>query len=101
MDRKILVEVPDEGYWRRQIRCQAACPVQTDARGYVRAIAAGAVEAAFQGKQGAVLWSVSADDGKKLAEYKLESAPVFDGMIAARNRIYISLQDGSIVCFGK
>ena len=59
------------------------------------------IESAFLGKQGAVLWSVSAADGKTLAEYKLESAPIFDGMIAARNRIYISLQDGSIVCFGK
>jgi len=33
------VEVPDTDYWRRQIRCQDACPVGTDARGYVRAIA--------------------------------------------------------------
>ena len=58
-------------------------------------------EAAFLGKQGAVIWSVSAADGKTLAEYKLGSSPVFDGMIAARSRIFISLQDGSIVCFGK
>jgi NADPH-dependent glutamate synthase beta subunit-like oxidoreductase/ferredoxin len=34
------VEIPDVGYWRRQIKCQDACPVHTDARGYVRAIAA-------------------------------------------------------------
>ncbi len=33
------VELPDAAYWRRQIRCQDACPVHTDARGYVRAIA--------------------------------------------------------------
>ncbi len=33
------VEIPDTDYWRRQIRCQDACPVGTDARGYVRAIA--------------------------------------------------------------
>jgi NADPH-dependent glutamate synthase beta subunit-like oxidoreductase len=33
------VEVPDVQYWRRQIKCQEACPVHTDARGYVRAIA--------------------------------------------------------------
>ena len=58
-------------------------------------------EAAFLGNQGAVLWQVSAADGKTLAEYKLDSSPVFDGMIAARSRIYISLQDGSLVCFGK
>src|SRR5262245_40752175 len=33
------VELPDLNYWRRQIKCQDACPVHTDARGYVRAIA--------------------------------------------------------------
>ena len=40
-------------------------------------------------------------NGKTVAEYELESSPVFDGMIAARSRIFISLQDGSLVCFGK
>src|SRR5262245_15718019 len=40
-------EIPDVGYWRRQIRCQDACPVHTDARGYVRAIAAGDYRRAY------------------------------------------------------
>jgi NADPH-dependent glutamate synthase beta subunit-like oxidoreductase len=35
------VELADVAYWRRQIKCQDACPVHTDARGYVRAIADG------------------------------------------------------------
>jgi NADPH-dependent glutamate synthase beta subunit-like oxidoreductase len=35
------VEQADVEYWRRQIKCQAACPVHTDARGYVRAVAEG------------------------------------------------------------
>lgn len=39
--------IPDEEYWRRQIKCQYACPVHTDARGYVRAIAAGDYEKAY------------------------------------------------------
>jgi len=43
----IQVQVPDEAYWRRQIKCQDACPVHTDARGYVRAIAAGDFESAY------------------------------------------------------
>ena len=37
----IHVEVPGEGYHRGLISCQVACPVHTDARGYVRAIADG------------------------------------------------------------
>lgn len=48
MKGQVSVEVPDEDYWRRQIRCQAACPVQTDARGYVRAIADGSFEDAYR-----------------------------------------------------
>jgi len=43
----IRVEVPDQTYWRKQIKCQYACPVNTDARGYVRAIAAGDFESAY------------------------------------------------------
>lgn len=45
--KPIRVEVPDDEYWRRQIKCQFACPVNTDARGYVRAIAAGDFESAY------------------------------------------------------
>ena len=43
----IQIEVPDDDYWRRQIKCQYACPVNTDARGYVRAIAEGDFESAY------------------------------------------------------
>jgi len=41
------VEIPTTGYWRRQIKCQYACPVRTDARGYVRAIAEGDPQRAY------------------------------------------------------
>ncbi len=41
------VELPDVDYWRRQIRCQDACPVHTDARGYVRAVAEGDFRRAY------------------------------------------------------
>jgi hypothetical protein len=39
--------VPGEGYHRQLISCQVACPVHTDARGYVRAIADGRFEEAY------------------------------------------------------
>ena len=41
------VAIPDEGYFRELVKCQSACPVGTDARGYVRAIAAGDYEQAY------------------------------------------------------
>ena len=42
------VAVPGQGYHRQLISCQVACPVHTDARGYVRAIAAGRFEEAYR-----------------------------------------------------
>ncbi|MBI5084477.1 MAG: FAD-dependent oxidoreductase [Acidobacteria bacterium] len=43
----LRVDVPGEGYHRNLISCQVACPVHTDARGYVRAIAEGRLEEAY------------------------------------------------------
>ncbi len=43
----IEVSIPDIGYWKDQIKCQVACPVHTDSRGYVRAIADGEDELAY------------------------------------------------------
>ncbi|MCW5976791.1 MAG: FAD-dependent oxidoreductase [Bryobacteraceae bacterium] len=45
---RYAVTIADEEYWRRQIKCQYACPVHTDARGYVRAIAEGDYERAYR-----------------------------------------------------
>ncbi|MBC8218389.1 MAG: PQQ-binding-like beta-propeller repeat protein [Planctomycetes bacterium] len=56
-------------------------------------------EAALLGKDGAVLWAVSAEDGAKLCEYKLASPPVFDGMAAANGRLYLATRDGRVSCF--
>ncbi len=44
---RYLVRIPDAGFWREQIKCQFTCPVHTDARGYVRAIAEGDFERAY------------------------------------------------------
>jgi formate dehydrogenase beta subunit len=41
------VTLPDDGYFRELVKCQSACPVGTDARGYVRAIAKGDYEKAY------------------------------------------------------
>ncbi len=60
-----------------------------------------AAEAAYEGKKGASLWAVSAEDGSKLAEYRLDSPPAFDGLIAAGGRLYLSTLDGRIVCMSE
>ena len=55
-------------------------------------------EQAWLGKQGALLYVVSADTGKKLSEYKIPTIPVWDGMITANGRLYLSLKSGTVVC---
>jgi len=42
------VELPDLDYYQQAIKCQAACPVRTDARAYIIAIAAGDTERAYR-----------------------------------------------------
>jgi outer membrane protein assembly factor BamB len=54
--------------------------------------------AAFEGKKGCHLWSYRADNGKREEKYHLEHLPVFDGMIAVKNKILISTEDGSLIC---
>jgi hypothetical protein len=39
--------------------------------------------AAFEGERGAILVAVSRDNGEKLAVYRLDFVPRFDGLIAA------------------
>ncbi len=41
--------------------------------------------------------AVSARDGERLSELPLAHPPVFDGLIAAGSRLYVSLRDGSLV----
>jgi hypothetical protein len=60
-----------------------------------------AQDAAWRGKMGAVLWVVSADDGQKLAEYKLDDLPVWDGMSVAGGRLFMSLKNGTVICWDK
>jgi hypothetical protein len=56
---------------------------------------------AFEGRLGGRLWVMSTADGERLAEYELDHAPAFDGLIAAQGRLYISGQDGHLTCMGE
>ena len=65
-----------------------------------REVAAKATEQvnALKGQKGALLLSFSIADGKKHSNLRLESCPVFDGMAAAENKLFISMMDGSVMC---
>ncbi|MEJ2246411.1 MAG: PQQ-binding-like beta-propeller repeat protein, partial [Acidobacteriota bacterium] len=53
----------------------------------------------LQGKEGGLMWAVSAKNGKKLSEYKLDSLPVWDGMIAAGGKLYMTTMNGEVACY--
>ena len=56
---------------------------------------------AFEDRAGAKLQVVSTEDGAQLADYELDRVPSFDGMIAAEGRLYMTTNDGYVVCMGK
>ena len=64
------------------------------------AFPAGDLHQAYEGRMGGIVWAASALTGEKIAETKLSAAPAWDGMAVANGRLYISLQDGSVVCLG-
>ena len=55
---------------------------------------------ALEGRKGGQLLAISAADGKKLAALELGAAPTFDGMAAAKGRLYLTTLDGKVLCLG-
>ena len=53
---------------------------------------------AWRGDKGGILYAAAAGDGKKLAQIEIPAPTVFDGMAAAQGRLFLSLQDGSVIC---
>jgi hypothetical protein len=51
----------------------------------------------LKGELGAVLLAVS-KSGERLAEWKLDSLPVFDALAAANGKLYYSAMDGTVRC---
>ncbi|MCX7017211.1 MAG: PQQ-binding-like beta-propeller repeat protein [Candidatus Sumerlaeota bacterium] len=83
-DRLIVAGYPDVG---RKNADELSYSNESDAR------------AALQGEKGVYLRVASAEDGKTLAEYPLESVPVFDGLSAANGRLFLAMKNGAIQCW--
>ena len=56
-------------------------------------------EQSLAGRRGGLLMAVSTTSGEELAKYELDAPPVFDGMAAAEEKLFISTTDGKVVCF--
>jgi hypothetical protein len=88
--------------WWKQIPIQAWAMVKTEDVLFVAGAPgdASVSQAALDGKAPGMLLAVSSADGTMLSETALPSMPVWDGMAAARGKLYITLTDGSTVCLG-
>jgi hypothetical protein len=47
------------------------------------------------------LWVVSSVDGTKTEDIALDAPPTYDGLALAAGHIYVSLQNGKLICLGK
>jgi outer membrane protein assembly factor BamB len=56
--------------------------------------------AAFEGRLGSLLQVFSANDGTLRSSYRLASPPAFDGLSASAGRLYLTTQDGNLLCLG-
>ncbi len=50
--------------------------------------------------QGGEIWVLSAKDGKQQGTFKLKAPPTHDGLAVAHGKIFVTLQNGSVVCLG-
>ncbi|NOX55465.1 MAG: PQQ-binding-like beta-propeller repeat protein [Planctomycetes bacterium] len=49
--------------------------------------------------EGSELMAISSKDGSILARYPLDSPPILDGLAAASGKLYLSLENGQVVCW--
>jgi hypothetical protein len=56
---------------------------------------------AVEGGTGGVLAIASVADGTPRKMTRLEAPPVWDGMAAAKGRLYIATADGKVICLGE
>jgi outer membrane protein assembly factor BamB len=57
--------------------------------------------ATFEGRRGGILRALSSETGETIQERLLDSPPVWNGMAAANNHLYVSTRDGALLCFGE
>ncbi|MHC4437988.1 MAG: outer membrane protein assembly factor BamB family protein [Planctomycetota bacterium] len=91
------------GQWEKSVDIQVRAMVMADNVLFVAGPSADAMTGpqAPDEKQGNLLIVISASDGGELAQYQLDSFPVFDGIAAAYGQLFISMKDGSLLCLAE
>ncbi|MFQ6131720.1 MAG: PQQ-binding-like beta-propeller repeat protein [Armatimonadota bacterium] len=101
---RLFAVTRDEGtaLWEKPVAVRVRAMALADRTLFVAGPLANAGEgpAGGDGDQGALLMALSASDGTELAQYRLDSSPIFDGMAVAQGRLYLSTTDGKVLCMG-
>jgi outer membrane protein assembly factor BamB len=87
--------------WEKPLPIHVRAMVLTDQTLFVAGPAVGEQDGGQKTEDGGPrLLAVAASDGAVLADYRLEASPVFDAMAAVTGRLYLTLENGSVVCLG-
>lgn len=88
--------------WKQEVSLQPRALVKSGTRLCLGAAPADVPEedpqAAYEGRRGGMIWLLSADNGTKLSEVRLEAPVVWDGLAVAHGRLYVSTTDGKLTC---
>ena len=94
----------DEAVWKNEldvlVRGMAVAGNRVFVAGPPNIMPEGEPLAAMEGRRGGRLVALSAADGERAGGLKLEQAPIFDGLVAAQGRLYISTMPGELLCLG-
>ena len=55
--------------------------------------------APFEGRMGSQLRRISTKDGKTIGTLDIKETPAFDGLMVANSRLYMSCNEGKLICF--
>ena len=92
-------------HWSREVPLVVRAMVLTDdvlftAGPVMAAGGESADEPTFDADSPAVLTAFRTEDGQELSHRKLKSQAVFDGLVAAYGKLFLSTVDGKVVCLG-
>ena len=90
-------------HWEKRLKIRVRAMIQADNKLFASGPRAetGVWSVDHEKDAGAVVLAVSASDGAELAQYRIDSSPAFDGMAAAYGRLYISTEDGGVICLAE
>ena len=86
--------------WKKKVPIQVRATVLADKVLFIAGppVETGDGPGGSKNNEGAILLAISTSDGAELAQYRLDSSPIFDGMASAYGRLYLSLVNGQLLC---